>query len=306
MTAAEAASCRTSGAPSLPPIDPSARTVDDSPRTFRDHRVVKQDGVRVQVRLPPLPSYDETTNGFCSPHDPRSRSALYAPRLHRTDNANSDQTVTRFRCLRSETRSETRLRDLSVPLLAPVRVRNNNSRCCCRMGWFKEHSNSRFAIFRASSFPGSALRDQRNSAVEKSFFSPQPTRVLPKFSTAHHALNRVCHQGEVVAGATGAAAVLIGTAWAVVGVVSVDGSPDAEGSLACEGSPGADGMPSTDGCSNVGASSGPSSGASNSKGLILGVSVAKRSTVTHDPSGITYASISLSYRGTWCSIGSLT
>ena len=72
---------------------------------------------------------------------------------------------------------------------------------------------------------------------------------------------------------------LIGiAAGAVVGVVTPDGSPDADGSVTNEGSPGVDGGAPTVGCSRIGSSSGPSRGASNSKGLIRGVIMPKRST----------------------------
>ena len=53
-------------------------------------------------------------------------------------------------------------------------------------------------------------------------------------------------------------------------------------------------------------SSGASSGASKSNGWMRGVMLPKRSTVTHEPSGITYAPTSRSKRGNATSIGSLT
>ncbi len=101
----------------------------------------------------------QTTNDFCNPHDPRTRLALSAPRL----------------------------RDLADPPLAPVRGRNNNFRCRCQMGCFKERSNSRVANFRASSSTDLRREINENRLWKNAFFLPNQRAFHP---TCPHATTR--------------------------------------------------------------------------------------------------------------------
>jgi hypothetical protein len=110
---------RTSDAPSRSSVSPYARCLRRPVKNLRGPRVVKHGGVPILARLPPTPLASTASAralarlgpthrciGFCNPHDPRTRSTLLAP----PDNVT-------FR-----------------PRLSPVRVRNNNSRCCRQIG----------------------------------------------------------------------------------------------------------------------------------------------------------------------------
>ena len=132
--------------------------------------------------------------GLCNPHDPRTRLAHLAP---------------------------TRLRSLSAPPLTPVRVRNNNLRCCRQNGLIQRTTKLAVASFR-SRCHRSNERDQRNSLVGNTINFPQRRLFSPILSTRKHACGiAFCFQGDAVAGVTGTTDVDTGMA-----AGAGDGMPD--------------------------------------------------------------------------------
>jgi hypothetical protein len=77
---------------SRPPCGETRWCPDSSAPSTNAPRVV---GPSSQLSRDSEPPNNQTTNGFCSPHDPRTRSALLAPRLYQTGKTSREQTVTR-------------------------------------------------------------------------------------------------------------------------------------------------------------------------------------------------------------------
>ena len=145
-------------------------------KNLRDHRMVKQDGVPIQARLPPLP-----------PCAMGPRRSFRSTQTRRRPMASA--ILTTHGHVRRTQRPD--CGNLAAPPLAPVRGRNNNLRCCCQMGCFKERSNS---LSRSSEHPVLQICVTRSTKIDCGkmlFFSPSDPRFAQPVHIRRHTPNCV-------------------------------------------------------------------------------------------------------------------